>query len=153
MMVTPVLAMKLLHFALRHLHTNGLVQDCSIYIANALEILQSCTKLSILSASHLHSVTIVRTPLPLVQHDVQGSLWISAEIFRMHGSHNAGVHWERCMGFQSHQGCAALSCNISWAAFVLMNGLAWVHSIWHVEPCWFLPDHWVPPDDILYFQE
>ena len=29
------------------LHINGLVQDCSISIANALEILQSCTKPSI----------------------------------------------------------------------------------------------------------
>ena len=29
---------------LRHLHFNGLVQDCGIPIANALEILQYCTK-------------------------------------------------------------------------------------------------------------
>ena len=29
------------------LYINGLVQDCSISIANALEILQSCTKPSI----------------------------------------------------------------------------------------------------------
>ena len=27
-----------------HLHIDGLVQDCSNYIANALELLQSCTK-------------------------------------------------------------------------------------------------------------
>ena len=33
-----------------HAFFYGLVQDCSISIANALEILQSCTKPSILSA-------------------------------------------------------------------------------------------------------
>ena len=33
--------------ALLQLHINGLVQDCSISIANALEILQSCTEPSI----------------------------------------------------------------------------------------------------------
>ena len=30
-----------------HKYTDGLVQDCSNSIANALELLQSCTKLSI----------------------------------------------------------------------------------------------------------
>ena len=30
-----------------NVHINGLVQDCSNSIANALELLQSCTKLSI----------------------------------------------------------------------------------------------------------
>ena len=34
------------------MYIDGLVQDCSISIANALEILQSCTKPSIGSVSH-----------------------------------------------------------------------------------------------------
>ena len=33
----------LLKFILKEVNIDGLVQDCSIYIADALEILQSCT--------------------------------------------------------------------------------------------------------------
>ena len=32
---------------MQHIHFDGLVQDCSNSIANALELLQSCTKPSI----------------------------------------------------------------------------------------------------------
>ena len=39
------------------MHIDGLVQDCSISIANALEILQSCTKPSIYASSGLDELT------------------------------------------------------------------------------------------------
>ena len=35
-----------------HPHIHGLVQDCSNSIANALEVLQSCTTLSILGGKY-----------------------------------------------------------------------------------------------------
>ena len=35
------------------MHIDGLVQDCSNSIANALELLQSCTKLSIYASLRL----------------------------------------------------------------------------------------------------
>ena len=41
------------------MHINGLVQDCSISIANALEILQSCTKPSIYESLRLNELTLL----------------------------------------------------------------------------------------------
>ena len=36
-------------------HVNGLVQDCSISIANAVEVLQACTKSSTLICQFMNS--------------------------------------------------------------------------------------------------
>ena len=47
-------------------HFDGLVQDCSIFIANMLEILQSCTKPSIL----------VRTQLAIRSMDAVDALYL-----------------------------------------------------------------------------
>ena len=48
-----------------HIYIYGLVQDCSISIANALEILQSCTKPSIYNHSHnAYCTKLFIAPMP-----------------------------------------------------------------------------------------
>ena len=46
-------------FIRRHIHVNGLVQDCSNSIANALELLQSCTKPSMWLYTLVHSLVMM----------------------------------------------------------------------------------------------
>ena len=45
------------HRAFQNQNVDGLVQDCNNSIANALELLQSCTKLSMWTSGHSYVIT------------------------------------------------------------------------------------------------
>ena len=53
----PVISAMMIEFR-SHIYINGLVQDCSNTIANALELLQSCTKPSIYSDHQVSSLLV-----------------------------------------------------------------------------------------------
>ena len=61
-------------------YIDGLVQDCSSSTANALELLQSCTKPSIFTCSHIHTGSRLLMLLVVIAYHLDEYLKLIADV-------------------------------------------------------------------------
>ena len=81
---------------------DGLVQHCSISIANALEIMQSCTKPSIEILSHINGLVQAS---PLLTHWRYCSFALTHRYLHLYLHHwnTKSCHKKNKLGYQSHK--------------------------------------------------